>query len=688
MATELGKAYVQIIPSAKGIGNAISSELGGEATSAGKAAGLNIAGAIKGAIAAAGIAEALKATLEAGGNLQQSFGGLDTLYGDAADAAKKYAVEAAAAGISANSFAEQAVSFGASLKAAYGGDMVRAADAANTAILDMADNSAKLGTPIEQIQAAYQGFAKGQYQLLDNLKLGFGGSKTEMQRLLDTASAMPEAMGKAFDINNVGDVYEAIHLIQQDLGLTGVAAQEASTTFSGSMGAMKAAAENLMANLALGEDIGPALNTLGQTVNTFLFNNLFPMIGNVLKQVPDLLRGVGSMLIQGLNQISSNASDIVDLGIDIVTSLAVAIVEAAPYLVQAAVNLIAALGNAFLSADWSTIGSNLMTALKTSIDQASTSIFGSDSGAGILDGLLSGITAALPGLLNAGVEILSSIANGILQALPTLITTAMDLLISFRTFLQENVGTLLLAGADLVINLVNGIIDNLPAIAEAAASALISFASSVVANLPMILSTGIQILVKLAAGLISAIPKLIAVIPQINGAIANAFIKADWKSIGKNILEGIKNGILSAVSSVVEAAKEAAGAIWEAVKGFFQIGSPSKLMYYAGEMVDTGFAEGIRDNQGMVTDAISSLQPNLTTSLQTSAPAVTAAPSVSSDEKVDDLIGLLSAYLPAIANGHVQITLDGDAGRLFRLMQRESIRNTNIVGTNAVLSST
>lgn len=685
MATELGKAYVQIIPSAKGIGNAISSELGGEATSAGKAAGLNIAGAIKGAIAAAGIAEALKSTLEAGGNLQQSFGGLDTLYGDAADAAKKYATEAAAAGISANSFAEQAVSFGASLKAAYGGDMTQAVEAANTAIMDMADNSAKMGTDISAIQTAYQGFAKQNYTMLDNLKLGYGGTKTEMERLLADAEKIS---GVKYDMSNLGDVYSAIHVIQQDLGLTGVAAQEASTTFTGSMGAMKAAAENLMANLALGEDIGPALNTLGQTVNTFLFNNLFPMIGNVLQQVPDLLKGVGSMLIQGLNQISSNASDIVDLGIDIVTSLAVAIVEAAPYLVQAAVNLIAALGNAFLNADWSTIGSNLMTALKTSIDQASTSIFGSDSGAGILDGLLSGITAALPGLLNAGVEILSSIANGILQAVPSLITTAMDLLISFRTFLQENVGTLLLAGADLILNLVNGIIDNLPAIAEAAASALISFASSVVANLPMILSTGIQILVKLAAGLISAIPKLIAVIPRINGAIANAFIKADWKSIGKNILEGIKNGILSAVSSVVEAAKEAAGAIWDAVKGFFQIGSPSKLMYYAGEMVDTGFAEGIRDNQGMVTDAISSLQPNLTTSLQTSAPAVTAAPSVSSDEKVDDLIALLSAYLPAIANGHVQITLDGDAGRLFRLMQRESIRNTNIVGTNAVLSST
>lgn len=169
MATELGKAYVQIIPSARGIGNAITSELGGEATSAGKAAGLNIAGAIKGALAAAGIGTMVKETLEAGGNLQQSFGGLETLYGDAADAAKKYAVEAASAGISANSFAEQAVSFGASLKAAYGGDMTQAVEAANTAIMDMADNSAKMGTDISSIQQTYQGFAKQNYTMLDNL---------------------------------------------------------------------------------------------------------------------------------------------------------------------------------------------------------------------------------------------------------------------------------------------------------------------------------------------------------------------------------------------------------------------------------------------------------------------------------------------------------------------------------------
>lgn len=165
MATELGKAYVQIIPSADGISGSISKVLGGEAESAGKSAGLSLVGALKNVIAAAGIGAALKSSLEAGGDLQQSFGGLDTLYEDAAEGAKKYAVEASKAGISANDYAEQAVSFGAALKQAYGGDTVSAMEAANTAILDMADNSAKMGTDINSVQTAYQGFAKQNYTI-------------------------------------------------------------------------------------------------------------------------------------------------------------------------------------------------------------------------------------------------------------------------------------------------------------------------------------------------------------------------------------------------------------------------------------------------------------------------------------------------------------------------------------------
>ena len=167
--SDIGKAYIRIVPAAEGISDSISSVLNKESGSAGKSAGLNIAGAIKEAIAAAGIGTFIKNSLEAGGNLQQSFGGLETLYEDAAEGAKKYAVEAAKAGLSANDYAEQAVSFGASLKQAFGGDTQKAMESANTAIIDMTDNAAKMGTPIESIQNAYQGFAKQNYTMLDNL---------------------------------------------------------------------------------------------------------------------------------------------------------------------------------------------------------------------------------------------------------------------------------------------------------------------------------------------------------------------------------------------------------------------------------------------------------------------------------------------------------------------------------------
>lgn len=224
--------------------------------------------------------------LDEGAKLQQSFGGIDTLYKGAEDTMKQYATTAASAGISANTYAEQAVSFGASLKQALGGDAVKAAESANKAIMAMADNSAKMGTDIGSIQMAYQGFAKGNYTMLDNLRLGYGGTQQEMQRLLKDASKLEKAMGKKFDINNFADVVEAIDLVQQELGVAGVAAKEAETTFSGSFSAMKASASNFLANLSLGEGIGPSLKTLISTTSTFLLGNFVPMVGNIMRQLP------------------------------------------------------------------------------------------------------------------------------------------------------------------------------------------------------------------------------------------------------------------------------------------------------------------------------------------------------------------------------------------------------------------
>lgn len=641
--SDLGKAYVQIVPSAKGISGAISKELGGESASAGKSAGFNIAGAIKGAIAAAGIGKVLKDSLEAGGNLQQSFGGLETLYGDAAEGAKKYAMEAAKAGISANSYAEQAVSFGASLKKAYGGDTTAAMEAANVAILDMTDNAAKMGTPIESVQAAYQGFAKGQYQLLDNLKIGYGGTKTEMLKLLADAEKLT---GVKYDIDNLGDVYSAIHVIQEDLGLTGVAADEASTTFTGSLGAMKAAGENLLANLSLGQDIGPSLEMLGETIEAFLFNNLFPMISNILSSLPDLLSGVGSMLIQGLNLVSNNADQIVSQGIEIVMALVQSIVQAAPYLVEAAVNLAMALGNALMTTDWGKVGSDLMNALRSSISVAASEILGTDDST--VGGILQGIQAGFPKLLEAGVSIISGIGNSIISALPSLISIAGQLITQFISFITLGRQQVILAGLDILINLINGITSNFSKIAESATQAIVYFCQTLISNLPQILSQGITIVGKLVAGLISAIPLIVSAIPQLISAIVKGFGNFDWGSIGRDLVKGIANGLKNAAGMIADAAKDAAKKAFDAAKDFLGISSPALKGIYIGQMYDEGIALGISKNQDLIDDAVSGLSDATNTTL-TASKSYELNTSSSNDEKLDVLISLLSLYLPEIA---------------------------------------
>ncbi len=642
--SEIGKAYVQIVPSAKGISGSISQALDGESKSAGQSAGLNIAGAIKGAIAAAGIGTAIKATLDAAGDLQQSFGGLETLYGDAAEGAKAYAAEAVKAGISANDYAEQAVSFGAALKQAFGGDTTAAMEAANTAILDMTDNAAKMGTPIESIQNAYQGFAKQNYTMLDNLKLGYGGTKAEMERLLEDAQALS---GVEYDISNLGDVYEAIHVIQEDLGLTGVAAEEAGSTFTGSLAAMKAAGENLMANLALGEDIGPALDALGDTVQAFIFNNLFPMVGNMLEQLPDLLSGLSGIIIQSLNMVTNNADEIVQIGIDVVTSLVEAIVECAPYLVEAAVSLVMALGEALLTTDWVQVANDLIESLRDSISLAAGEILGTDDST--IGGILDSITAGLPDLLESGVEIITQIANGILQNIPKIIEAAGQIFTKFLDFAMKNYPTILKAGADLLLNLVNGIVNNLPKIIESVVKIITQFISTIGENLPKILQQGMEILGKLIAGLIQAIPKLVAAIPQIVTAIFKAFASVNWGKIGIDLIAGIAKGIIGAVSTIVEAAVDAARSAFNAAKEWLGIASPSKKGIWMGQMLDNGFALGIEKNSSVVDAAMEDLSENATAQLTASSTRNLLVSSGSSDAKMDLLLEMLANYLPEIA---------------------------------------
>lgn len=332
--TNLGKAYVQIMPSARGISGSISKLLGGEAKSAGTSAGLGFGGKLVGAaskiLVAAGLGKALASSIRAGGALEQSIGGIQTLFKGSADIVKGYAKNAYRdAQISANEYMEQATSFSASLLQSLGGDTKKAAKTADIAIKDMADNSAKMGTNISSIQDAYQGFAKQNYTMLDNLKLGYGGTKTEMERLLADAQKIT---GVKYDINNLNDVFNAIHAIQGELNISGVAADEAKTTLIGSFNAMKASAQDFLGNLALGMDIKEPLSNLITTTGTFLFGNLIPMIINIGKALPGaLVQAISeagpAMVKQGKNLMASlgiglsDSSPLNGLGAKLMTNL-------------------------------------------------------------------------------------------------------------------------------------------------------------------------------------------------------------------------------------------------------------------------------------------------------------------------------------------------------------------------------
>lgn len=300
MATEIAQAYVQLIPSARGITGKIQSILNPEASAAGQSAGLSLGSSLVGVmtkvIAAAGIGKAFSAAISEGAALQQSLGGIETLFKGSADKVKGYANEAyKTTGLSANAYMENVTGFSASLLQSLGGDTNKAAETANMAMIDMSDNANKMGTSMESIQMAYQGFAKQNYTMLDNLKLGYGGTKQEMQRLLADAEKLT---GVKYDINNLSDVYSAIHAIQENLDITGTTAKEAASTFSGSFDSMKAAAQNVLGKLALGENILPSLHALLKTTSTFLFDNFLPMIGNVFS-------GLGLVLTEGISQIAS-----------------------------------------------------------------------------------------------------------------------------------------------------------------------------------------------------------------------------------------------------------------------------------------------------------------------------------------------------------------------------------------------
>lgn len=403
---ELAKAYVQIVPSAEGIQGKITEVLGGESSKAGDAAGQllgkKLVGAVAKVISAAGIGKILAESIASGGALQQSLGGVETLFKDSADKVKSYAAQAyKTVGLSANAYMEQTTSFAASLLSSVSKDTNAAAQLANMAMVDMADNANKMGTDMQDIQNAYQGFAKQNYTMLDNLKLGYGGTQAEMQRLLTDAEKIS---GVHYDLGNLADMYSAIHVIQQEMDITGTTAREAATTLTGSFAAMKAAAQNVLGNWSTGADLTAPLQALTDTARTYLVGNLLPMIGNVLQGIPQVIYGL--------------VPEVVQTGTELLGSLAQGFTQGIPdFLANALPQLLSFTEN-----------------LRENAGE----------------------------FVNAGLDMITQLANGLIAGLPDLIAYVPDIIINICGIINDNLPKLLAEGVSLVVQLGVGIVKAVP----------------------------------------------------------------------------------------------------------------------------------------------------------------------------------------------------------------------------------
>lgn len=460
MAGSIAKAYVQVIPTTTGIKGNLSSAFGDAGNSSGGAFGANLIGKIKGLIATAGLGQLLKDTIMTGADLEQSLGGIETLFGTGGKSIEEYAASVGkavedirteynrlniaeqdvlnnasnaykTAGMSANEYMETVTSFSASLISSFSGDTVKAASVADMALTDMSDNANKMGTDMEAIQNAYQGFAKQNYTMLDNLKLGYGGTKTEMQRLLSDAQKLT---GIKYDISNLSDVYEAIHVIQTELGITGTTAKEASSTIKGSLLSMKAAFSDVLGNLALGRNIEPSLEALAKTTKTFLIDNLAPAVINIIKALPgaastflkeiipgDVHSVVNETITKFTAYVTANMPKVLDSGIEVLTSLIRGVTQTIPMLSESASEILGMLRT------YLTDGGNLKE------------------------------------LFFAGGEMLSAIAVGIVNLVGDLATTAIEVLGALGDYLTDpkNMKDLLTKVGKIGAQIATAIWDNL-----------------------------------------------------------------------------------------------------------------------------------------------------------------------------------------------------------------------------------
>lgn len=555
--------------------------------------------------ASAGVAALGTACINAYADYEQLVGGVETLFKDSADTIQTYADNAyKTAGLSANEYMETVTSFSASLLQSLDGDTEKAAAAADLAITDMADNANKMGTAMESIQYAYQGFAKQNYTMLDNLKLGYGGTKEEMQRLLADAEKLS---GVKYDLSSYADIVEAIHVIQTEMGITGTTAKEASTTIQGSVASMKAAWANLMVGMADDtQDFDLLLSNFIESIGT-VADNLLPRIGIVIEGMGKLVAGLAPEIASALPTLTNELlPNLVELGVQSISALVQGIQENGDSLAAGALSIVGTLAE--------------------------------------------GIAELLPMVADTAASLVVSLADGLTESLPDIIPIAIETISTLVENLTENANTIIDAGIQIILALGEGLIAALPQLIETVPQIVINIANVINDNAPKLVDTALYLITRLAVGLVQAIPTLVANIPKIIEAIVDAFMAFQWLNLGKQLIDGVANGVKKAGESMATAAKNTfskfksklvgvevaselknigkhiidgivggiknslskianiAGKIKDTLlsklKGLFRIASPSKLMKEeVGAYIGEGIAVGIEESGQMAVDA-------------------------------------------------------------------------------------
>lgn len=611
--------------------------------------GLGVTAKVVGAAvsaAAGGVAALATAATKSYGDYEQLVGGVETLFKDSQDAVMEYANNAyKTAGLSANEYMETVTSFSASLLQSLGGDTAAAADRANLAITDMSDNANKMGTDMTAIQDAYQGFAKQNYTMLDNLKLGYGGTKEEMQRLIDDANALNAAQGNltSYSIDSYADVVSAIHDVQTEIGITGTTAKEASTTIQGSLSAMKSAWGNLVVGIADdNQDFDKLVSNFVDSAVT-AGNNLIPRIETSIKGIANLVSSASQSVIPlAVDTIVNALPDVVSAGASLIGSLANAITSSLPTLAASAGDIVLELINGITTNSDAIFESgsyivynlidgiskfaeklvpaavDLVVSFSKQLSHPSTLQFIAEDAVKIILSLVNGLMDALPALLQAAPVIIGNLVAGLIVALPQIID----------------------AGVEILMSLVNGILDTIPSLVAAIPTITIAIVNGILNNLDEIILAAIQITLSIAMGMIEAIPNMITQLPRIFLAIVNAFKEFNWKNIGSDLLTGIWYGI----KDKVEWLKGKVQGVVDKIKGWFtgkdgfDEHSPSKWSKKVFKYVMDGGADGIDAGMPGMMSAVSGAVGNIKSGFDVGTISVGASASGSTQGSVRGII--------------------------------------------------